>query len=147
MKKLFIGLLVLGSMNLYAKTCHVSEASNGTDDFDVHLATYENIENSQSPIITIIKKNGKVLTNVDFEKYFKGATTQEEIERRSNELENSRMAIISVDHDEESLNLSTGLIKKVGEKTIAAAIALGGLDTSKSAVFDMKNRLSILCLK
>jgi hypothetical protein len=139
--------LALLSVNSFAKTCVVAQSVNSPSDYDNNIATYTNVENSKHSIMTIIKKNGEVLTDVNMETFYDGLHTQEEIEARTAELYESQVAMIVADKVENQLTLAigSGTVDK-GEMLNSSVMSLSDLTSSKSAVFDTDNKLAIYCV-
>lgn len=148
MKKI-IGFTLLSMLSTasFAKTCVVASSGQNPNDFNNTIATYTDIEERENMIITIIKKDGEVMTDVNLETYFQGANSQDEIDARTAELDGSKVAIIAPDRAENQLTLSIGEgVDDPDELLKSSSMSLSDLSSSKSAVFDMGQKLAIYCV-
>ena len=147
MKKLLaIALLSLLTNSVFAKTCVVATAKPGSTDFENTIATYTNIETRETMIMTVITKDGEIMTDLNLETYYDGVTTQEEVDARTKKLKESQISIISIEEEENQLTLAIGTGQEGEELLKTDVMSMADLSSSKSAVFDMNKRMTIYCV-
>jgi hypothetical protein len=138
------------STNEPRRVMHCAIATNTVDEnsFDQNLALYLDVDTTKEhTIMTIIKSNGEVLKDVDFEELFKGLSL-DELEALKKELDGGKIAYINVEKDQEQLALGLGDINFSQEISMKVGTAvIQSLDAKMNVVMDYKYKLSVTCME
>ena len=148
-------LLTAFNSNIYSQETSMSVVVNTSNseeniNFLKNLANYPKIDISKtSNHITLIKPDGEVIQDFDTAKFYAGLSTQEEVNEKTKNILGSKIAIITIDIENNILTLSVGEVVE-GMKDIFEmnAMTMNDLDFKKNAaLLDMKNKIAIYCTK
>ena len=128
----------------------ISEADRESTDYNIQIAMYTDVDLEKNDnIMTLIKPNGDVIKDFDTTIYYEGATSQEEIDELTSKIAGSKVAIVTIDVENNQLSLTIGVVVKGSQEILkATAMSLCDLDfSSQAALFDMEKKLGVYCVK
>jgi hypothetical protein len=151
MKKFFVFVffLILSTAS-FAKECVISSVTEDANAFyNNTIATYTNIEEREGMITTIIKKNGNVITDFNWQSYYDGAQNKEEMDARTEKLVGTQVATIIVEKDKNLITLAIGVGESFDSmlRLNARSVAISDLTSSKVVVIDIEKKLTINCIE
>ncbi len=144
--------ILLGTNIAFSQTMTfvVTEAEGESSDFSKQIALYTDVDlQKDGEIMILIKPNGEVLKDFNTTTYYEAVTSQEEIDKRTNKIAGSKIAIVTIDVANNQLTLIIGeVVNNPNEILKSTAMSLCGLDfSSKAALFDMETKIAIYCVK
>lgn len=142
---LFILALALFSVSSFAKTCAIAKSSKGTSTFDQEVATYKNVDTGKTVIMTVIKKDGTIIKDIDLNNYINGVSTMAEAQKRLESLYGATYIALEKNEKNNQLLITIGQGQKGDKLLKARMVSSHDLNGQSISLMDQTNNLAVYC--
>jgi hypothetical protein len=141
--------LVLAS-SVYSQGISIAISEVQGDEQDT-VAYYEDLSTELSwSVTTIIKSNGLIIRDFDFDQYYEEATNKAELDKLQSDIREAKIIFVSYDIEENQLTLMIGSNPQEYEEEnffVSSSFSFTDIDFSTHGLYELEKGISVFCLK
>jgi hypothetical protein len=101
-------------------------------------------------VTTIIKSNGLIIRDFDFDQYYEEATNKAELDKLQSDIREAKIIFVSYDIEENQLTLMIGSNPQEYEEEnffVSSSFSFTDIDFSTHGLYELEKGISVFCLK